>query len=155
MDDSALPPLVRSQADPSSAPGAGPHPQFNLSRSTNPSGQFSSYNLTRSRAVSPVISNYFGIPPDRQSQRSTSTSFFSSRLTQNDVNDGEGELTILGTRFKYRYGFLGRGTDPADDDEEGEELSDSSESDDKDDEEDEEEEDEDEDDEGIDIFGHR
>jgi hypothetical protein len=70
------------------------------------------------------------------------------------VNDGEGELTIWGTRFKYRYGFLGRGTDPGDDDEEGEELSDSSESDDKDDEEDEED-DEDEDDEGIDIFGHR
>ncbi|KAL4774774.1 hypothetical protein BDW60DRAFT_150393 [Aspergillus nidulans var. acristatus] len=155
VDDSALPPLARSQADPSSAPGAGPHPQFNLSRSTNPSGQFSSYNLTRSRAVSPVISNYFGIPPDRQSQRSTSTSFFSSRLNRNDVNDGEGELTIWGTRFKYRYGFLGRRTDPADDDEEGEELSDSSESVDKNDEEDEEEEDEEDDDEGIDIFGHR
>jgi hypothetical protein len=71
------------------------------------------------------------------------------------VNDGEGELTIWGTRFKYRYGFLGRRTDPADDDEEGEELSDSSESVAKNDEEDEEEEDEEDDDEGIDIFGHR
>ncbi|KAL5043715.1 hypothetical protein BDW71DRAFT_117085 [Aspergillus fruticulosus] len=155
VDDSVLPSLARLQADPSSAPGAGPHPQFNVSRSINPSGQFSSYNLTRGRAVSPVISNYFGIPPDRQSQRSTSTSFFGSRLNQSDANDGEGELTIWGTRFKYRYGFLSRGTDPADDDEEGEEPSDSSGSDDKSDEEEEEEEEEDEDDEGIDIFGHR
>ncbi|RDW76219.1 RING finger and CHY zinc finger domain-containing protein [Aspergillus mulundensis] len=150
-DDSLLPTLAQLQIDPSSAPGAGSHPQFNISRSTNPPRQFSSYNLTRGRAVSPVISNYFGIPPDRQSQRSTSTSFFASRMNEGDDNDGERELNIWGTRFKYRYGFLSRGTDPADDNEEAEEPSESSDSDNKNDEQ----EDEEEDDEGIDIFGHR
>ncbi|KAL2815437.1 hypothetical protein BDW59DRAFT_15958 [Aspergillus cavernicola] len=155
-NNSALPALAPLQSDPSSAPGAGAHSQFNSFLSTNPSGQFSSYNLTRGRAVSPVISNYFGIPPDSQSQRSMSTSFFGSRLNQTDANDGDGELSIWGARFRYRYGFLSRGTDPADetsaadDDEEDEELSGSSDSDDKN------EEDEDEDDaESIDIFGHR
>ncbi|KAL4946198.1 hypothetical protein BDV06DRAFT_151947 [Aspergillus oleicola] len=152
-DDSALPPLAPLQIDPSSAPGAGPHPQFNSPRSANRSERFHSYNLTRGRAVSPVISNYFGIPPDRQSQGSRSTSFFGSRFNASDENDGEGELSIWGTRFKYRYGFLSRVTDPADDGEEGEELSGSSDSDEKGDEEDEEEEEEEE--EGIDIFGHR
>ncbi|KAL4930038.1 RING finger and CHY zinc finger domain-containing protein [Aspergillus undulatus] len=148
-DDSVLPSLAPLQIDPSSAPGAGAHPQFNLSRSNNPSERFHSYNLTRGRAVSPVISNYFGIPPDRQSQSSTSASFFGSRLNQSDENDGEGELNIWGTRFKYRYGFLSRVTDLADDDEE-EELSDSSNSEKEDDEDD-----DDDDEEGIDIFGHR
>jgi hypothetical protein len=102
-----------------------------------------------------VISNYFGIPPDRQSQRSTSTSFFGARLNQTGENDGDGELSIWGTRFRYR-GFLSRGTDPADetptaeDDEEDAELSSSSESDKNEDEDDDED-----DNEGIDIFGHR
>ncbi|KAL4975492.1 zinc-ribbon-domain-containing protein [Aspergillus desertorum] len=148
VDDSALPPLAQSLADPSSTSGADQHPQFNVPRSINSSGQFSSYNLTRGRAVSPVISNYFGIPPDRQSERSTSVSFFGSRLNQSD--EDESELTIWGTRIKYRYGFFSRGTDPAHDDEEGGEPLDSSESGDKSDEEE-----EDGDDEGIDIFGHR
>ncbi|KAL4913487.1 hypothetical protein BDW62DRAFT_220649 [Aspergillus aurantiobrunneus] len=149
-DDSVLPPLEPLQIDPSSAPGADVHSQFDLPRSANPSGQFYSYNLTRGRAVSPVISNYFGIPPDRQSQRSTSTSFFGSRLNQSDEIDNDGELTIWGTRFKYRYGFLSRGADPADDNEEGEQLSDSSDSDQK-----YEDEDDEDDYESIDIFGHR
>ncbi|KAL4905690.1 hypothetical protein BDW74DRAFT_151807 [Aspergillus multicolor] len=162
MDDPLLPTLPQLQIDPSSAPGAGSHPQFNISRSTNPPGRFSSYNLTRGRAVSPVISNYFGIPPDRQSQRSTPTSFFANHMNEGDDHDGEGELSIWGTRFKYRYGFLSRGTDPADDDEEAGEPSESSGSNGNNDEEendeeenDEEENDEEEDDEGIDIFGHR
>ncbi|KAL4785079.1 zinc-ribbon-domain-containing protein [Aspergillus varians] len=155
VDDSTLPALASLQIDPSSAPGAGAHPQFNLSRSINTSGQSYSYNLTRGRAVSPVISNYFGIPPDRQSQGSTSTSFFGSRLNQSDENDGDGELSIWGTRFKYRYGFLSRVTDPADDDEEGEELSDSSDTDDKNEGEGGDDEDDEDEDEGIDIFGHR
>lgn len=143
-DDPALPYLTPLQIDPSSAPGAGAHPQFNSS------GQFHSYNLTRGRAISPVISNYFGIPPDRHSQRSTSTSLFGGRLNQNDENDGNGELSIWGTRFKYRYVFLSRVTDPADDDEEADEVSDSSGSDNKNEGEDDEDEDE-----SIDIFGHR
>ncbi|KAL4868186.1 hypothetical protein BDV12DRAFT_186169 [Aspergillus spectabilis] len=151
MDDSTLPSLAPLQIDPSSAPGAGAHPQFSSSTSLNPTGQFYSYNLTRGRAISPVISNYFGIPPERQPQRPTSISFFGGRLNQTDENDGDGEVSIWGTRFKYRYGFLGRGSDPVDDDEEGEELSGSSDSDEKDGDED----DEEEDDEGIDIFGHR
>jgi hypothetical protein len=98
-----------------------------------------------------VISNYFGIPPERQPQRPTSISFFGGQPNQTDENDGDGEVSIWGTRFKYRYGFLGRGSDPVDDDEEGEELSDSSDSDGKEGDED----DEEEEDEGIDIFGHR
>ncbi|KAL2837415.1 hypothetical protein BJY01DRAFT_45733 [Aspergillus pseudoustus] len=153
-DISQLPPLGPLQIDPSSAPGAGAHPQFMSHLSANSLGQFSSYNLTRGRAVSPVISNYFGIPPDRQSQRSTSTSFFGSRLNRTDENDGDGELSIWGTRFSYR-GFLSRGTDPADetpaadDDEEDDLLSSSCESDDKN------EDDDDDDGESIDIFGHR
>ncbi|KAL3469983.1 hypothetical protein BJX99DRAFT_58699 [Aspergillus californicus] len=156
IDDSALQSLSSLHIDPSSAPGSGAHPQFNSPRSENPSGQFSSYNLTRGRAISPVISNYFGIPPDRQPQRSMSTSFFGNRFNPTDENDGEGELSIWGAKFRYRYGFLSRGTDPADespaigDDEEDDELSGSSDSDDK------KEDEEDEDDaESIDIFGHR
>lgn len=153
MGDSALPSLAPLQIDTSSAPGVGAYPQFNASQSAHPTGQFHSYNLTRGRAISPVISNYFGIPPDRQSQRSTSTSFFGSRLNQSDENDGDGELSIWGTKIRYKYGFLSRATDPADDDEEGGELSTSSDSDEKNEDEDDEEEDDD--DEGIDIFGHR
>ncbi|KAL3459957.1 hypothetical protein BJX64DRAFT_264026 [Aspergillus heterothallicus] len=155
-DNSMLPSPEPLQIDTSSAPGAGAHPSFISALSANPPGRFSSYNLTRGRAVSPVISNYFGIPPDRQSQRSTSTSLFGSRLNQTDENDGDGELSIWGTRFRYR-GFLSRGTDPADetpaydDDVEDELLSSSSESEDKNDGDD----DDDDDDEGIDIFGHR
>ncbi|KAL2786184.1 hypothetical protein BJX66DRAFT_39207 [Aspergillus keveii] len=155
-DNSGLPILEPLHIDPSSAPGAGAHPQFVSSLSANPPGQFSSYNLTRGRAVSPVISNYFGIPPDRQSQRSTSTSFFGGRLNQTDENDGDGELSLWGTRFRYR-GFLSRGTDPADetptadDDEEDADLSSSSDSDKNEDED----EDDEDDNEGIDIFGHR
>ncbi|KAI9370935.1 hypothetical protein BJX61DRAFT_58364 [Aspergillus egyptiacus] len=155
-DESGLPSLANLQIDPSSAPGEGRHPQFDPSLPASSSRQFASYNLTRGRAVSPVISNYFGIPSDRHSQRSMSTSFLGLRFNQADEND-EGELSIWGTRFRYSYGFLSRGTDPADEtpaaeDEEEEELSSSSDSDGRN----EDEEDEDEDDaESIDIFGHR
>ncbi|KAL2872218.1 RING finger and CHY zinc finger domain-containing protein [Aspergillus lucknowensis] len=161
-DDSVLAALNPLQIDPSSAPGAGAHPQFSSPLSIHPSRQSSSYNLTRGRAVSPVISNYFGIPPGRQSHRSTSTSFFGHRFNQPDENDGDGdgdgELSIWGARFRYRYGFLSRGIDPADenpaaddDDEEEEEPSSSSDS----DEGNEDEDDDYDDDEGINIFGHR
>ncbi|KAL4801229.1 hypothetical protein BDV18DRAFT_165146 [Aspergillus unguis] len=150
VDDSAPPSLAPLQIDTSSAPGVGAHPQFSSPQSVFPTGQFHSYNLTRGRAISPVISNYFGIPPDRHSQRSTSTSFFGTRVNHGDENDGEEELNIWGTKFKYGYGFLSRETDPADDHEDGGEQSDSSDSIDLG-----EDEEDDEDDDDIDIFGHR
>ncbi|KAE8147263.1 hypothetical protein BDV25DRAFT_160777 [Aspergillus avenaceus] len=137
-------------------PDASPIPGAPLS--AEPDGRFSSYSISRGRAVSPVISNYFGIPTDRGTERPLSTSLFGRQSSRERENDDGGELRFWGTKFKYRYGFLSRETDSidgtsepndeeGDDDEGGSWCTDSDE--DKDGEEDEE------DIEGIDLFGHR
>lgn len=131
-------------------------PQQSLSSSADPSGRFLSYSLTRDRAVSPVISNYFGLPPNREhDDKSISTSLFGSRTQRDAGSDHGGELRIWGTKLKYSYGFLSRETESVDG-EEAVESSDASVSEnDEDDDEQEEEEDDDDDDDSIEIFGHR
>lgn len=137
-------------------------PQQSLSSSADPSGRFLSYSLTRDRAVSPVISNYFGLPPNREhDDKSISTSLFGSRTQRDAGSDHGGELRIWGTKLKYSYGFLSRETESVDGEEAVESsdasVSENDEDDDEQDEQDEQEEEEDDDDDGdsIEIFGHR
>ncbi|PIG81902.1 CHY and RING finger domain protein [Aspergillus arachidicola] len=157
----ALPVLTTSILDPNSGHDIDSNARFNAPVSAESSGRFS-YSISRGRAVSPVISNYFGIPPDRGSERPNSTSFFNGRALQENEDENSGEIRFWGAKFKYRYGFLSRGThsvggtseanDEEDEDEftgDDDERSWCSNSD-----EDKEEEDDD-DEEKIDIFGHR
>ncbi|KMK61219.1 CHY and RING finger domain-containing protein [Aspergillus fumigatus Z5] len=155
-------PLAQLRVDTSSPSGADSSPRFIASSSAEQNGRFSSYSLTRGRAVSPVISNYFGLPPDRESNRSKSTLPFFGDLAGKYSNDhAGGNLRLWGTNIKYKYGFLDRGTestegtsevegegDDSDDSTDGESMA-SDEADSGDPEED------DDEDEGIDIFGHR
>ncbi|KAF7595741.1 hypothetical protein BBP40_004872 [Aspergillus hancockii] len=146
---------------------ASPNPRLNSPMSAEPNGRFSSYSITRGRAVSPVISNYFGIPPERGSERPKSTSLFGDRTLKENENEDGGEIRFWGSKFKYRYGFLGRTSETngeqaneeagAGDDgrswcSNSDEDKEDGESGDGGDDDDEEEED---DDESIDIFGHR
>lgn len=143
------------QINTNSAPGSGPHPRLGTPLFAEQNGQFASYSLTRERAVSPVISNYFGLPPDRESDKLKATSSPGDSAPRDEPNDKHGELQIMGTKLKYRYGFLGEETESVDemseaDGESGYETSDESEeeADDGDDE-------DDDDYDSIDIFGHR
>lgn len=158
-------PLAQLRIDTSSPFGANSSPRLTASSSAEQNGRFSSYSLTRGRAVSPVISNYFGLPPDRDSNRSKSTLPFFGDLAEKDSNDqAGGKLRLWGTNIKYKYGFLDRETESADGtsevEEEGDDGDDGDDSTDGDSVESDEvdsgepEEDDDED-EGIDIFGHR
>jgi hypothetical protein len=158
-------PLARLRVDTSSPFGANSSPRLTASSSAEQNGPFSSYSLTRGRAVSPVVSNYFGLPPDRDSNRSKSTLPFFGDLAEKDSNDqAGGKLRLWGTNIKYKYGFLDRETESADGtsdvEEEGDDGDDGDDSTDGDSVESDEvdcgdpEEDDDED-EGIDIFGHR
>ncbi|KAB8214904.1 hypothetical protein BDV33DRAFT_181846 [Aspergillus novoparasiticus] len=157
----ALSVLTTSILDPNSGHDIDSNARSNAPVSAESSGRFS-YSISRGRAVSPVISNYFGIPPDRGSERPNSTSFFNGRALQENEDENSGEIRFWGAKFKYRYGFLSRGThsvggtseanDEEDEDEctvDDDERSWCSNSD-----EDKEEEDDD-DEEKIDIFGHR
>lgn len=138
------------------------YPQQSALSSADPNGRLLSYSLTRGRAVSPVVSNYFGLPSNREPETSNFTSFFGGRADR-DTEGDHGELHFWGTKFKYNYGFLSRETESADGTSEtdGEEdnLSDGSviedEDEDEDGEDDDHDEDDDDDDERIDIFGHR
>ncbi|EAW22978.1 RING finger and CHY zinc finger domain-containing protein [Aspergillus fischeri NRRL 181] len=158
-------PLAQLRVDTSSPSGADSSPRLTASSSAEQNGRFSSYSLTRGRAVSPVISNYFGLPPDRESNRSKSTLPFFGDLAGKDSNDHAGsKLRLWGTNINYKYGFLDRETESAegtseveeegDDGDDGDDSTDgesmaSDEADCGDPEED------DDEDEGIDIFGHR
>ncbi|RAQ62626.1 CHY and RING finger domain protein [Aspergillus flavus] len=157
----ALPVLATSILDPNSGNDIDSNARYNAPVSAESSGRFS-YSISRGRAVSPVISNYFGIPPDRGSERPKSTSFFNGRALQENEDENSGEIRFWGAKFKYRYGFLSRGTESVDgtseanDEEDGDEgngdddeRSWCSRSDDDNDDED------DDDEEKIDIFGHR
>ncbi|RHZ66151.1 hypothetical protein CDV55_102696 [Aspergillus turcosus] len=162
-EEASIPlPLAQLRVDTASPFGANSSPRLTASSSAEQNGRFSSYSLTRGRAVSPVISNYFGLPPDRDSNRSKSTLPFFGDLAEKDSNDqAGGKLRLWGTNIKYKYGFLDRETESADGtsevEEEGDDGDDSTdgdsvESDEVDSGEPEEDDDEDE---GIDIFGHR
>lgn len=159
-DDAVVSTLASLRVDTSSVPGASQTPRLSASSSAEPNGRFSSYSLTRGRAVSPVISNYFGIPTHRGPERSTPTSLFGGQAAQNPENPNAGELRFWGQKFKYGYSLLGHekeSIDDVSDADSGENESTSGESGSEDDGEEgaEEEEDDDDEDEGIDIFGHR
>ncbi|EAW07940.1 RING finger and CHY zinc finger domain-containing protein [Aspergillus clavatus NRRL 1] len=150
---------IQSRIDTETLSGANLSPRFRAASSTEPTARFSSYSLTRGRAVSPVISNYFGLPPDRETDRSRSTTSFFGGLTSKAGDDHSGgELSLWGTRIRYKYGFLDRDTESVDG------VSDAQEDDVDDDDDDNStedaerpggEDDDDDDDESIDIFGHR
>lgn len=157
MDDEAPSSTLGSlQINTSSMPGASSYPRLGTPLSAGPNGQFSSYSLTRDRAVSPVISNYFGLPPGREAGKSKSASLFGDRTQRDSGCEKGGELHIWGAKLKYQYGFLGEetesveGTSEADSEEDyDDESCPEEEADDDDDDED------DSDSDSIDIFGHR
>lgn len=111
--------------------------------------------MTHGRAISPVVSNYFGLPPDRDSDKPSSLPFFGG-LARGDNENDYGALNFLSKKLRDRYGFLAReapGTEGASEiEEEADGAASSNSSDDGEDGED------DDDDDGveyIDIFGHR
>lgn len=135
------------------------HLQQSAPSSADPHGRFLSYSLTRDRAVSPVVSNYFGLPTNRESEKPKPASFFSGQPQGDAGEDHGGELRLWGTKLKYSYGFLSRETESADGESNAEDAvvsTEGSESEEGDEDEEEDEEgDDDDDDHEIDIFGHR
>ncbi|OQD84554.1 hypothetical protein PENANT_c012G02666 [Penicillium antarcticum] len=136
-------------------PGSAPRSRLSVP-SVEPERQFASYNITRGRAVSPVVSNYFGLPTERESEKPSSLPFFGSPSSRS-VNDTDfGALNFLSKKLTYPYGLFGGETRATDDISEGgeeeeddAESSDSAESAGSRGNEDEEDEDH------LDIFGHR
>lgn len=145
---------------------SSPTPQSRLSVpvSAGADGRFVSYNMTRGRAVSPVVSNYFGLPPERESEKPSSLPFLGG-ISRADKEGDYGALSFLSKKLRDRYGFLADETTLADRASEGEEDDDDDDDDDDQassfasatDEEDGNREEDDDDDgaEYIDIFGHR
>lgn len=135
------------------------HPQQSAPSSADPHGRFLSYSLTRDRALSPVVSNYFGLPTHRDSEKSKPSSFFSGQSQGDAGEDHGGELRLWGTKLKYSYGFLSRETESADGESDADEAvgsAEEGESEEEDEgEEDGDDDDDDDDDHDIDIFGHR
>ncbi|KAJ5684801.1 uncharacterized protein N7477_001146 [Penicillium maclennaniae] len=121
--------------------------------------QFVSYNMTHGRAISPVVSNYFGLPTERESEKPSSMPFFGGASQDNSGGD-YGALNFLSKKLRDRYGFLAgetaltEGTSEAEDEDDDAGSGNSSELEEEDGGEDGEEE-EDEGAEHIDIFGHR
>lgn len=120
--------------------------------------------MTHGRAISPVVSNYFGLPTERESEKPSSLPFFGGASRAAEGETDYGALNFLSKKLRDRYGFLAGDTATAeaasavngdededeDDDAESSESSDSSDTD--------EEDHEDDDDDGgeyIDLFGHR
>lgn len=110
------------------------------------------YNMAHGRAISPVVSNYFGLPPEREPEKPSSLPFFGG-LPRPDNETDFGALNFLSKKLRDRYGFLAGDTvaeGPSEVDEEDEaDSSDGSASEEEDDD------DEEEEDEYMDIFGHR
>lgn len=137
-----------------------PRSRLSVPMSPEPVRRFSSYNITRGRAVSPVVSNYFGLPTERESEKPSSMPFFGG--PSRGENEDYGALNFLSKKLTYRYGLFGGETksvekvletgDEEEDDDDGE-SSDSAESDGSHGTEDDEEEEEDQD--HIQIFGHQ
>lgn len=141
--------MASLQVNTSSAPGANSYPRSIAPLSAESNGRFSSYSLTRGRAVSPVVSNYFGLPPDRESDKTRTAQRLGDQTSNRNEDDTAGEPGFWGTKLKYPYGLLGKKTESVDG------TSDDEDSAADEDENDEDDEDEDDDDDGIDIFGHR
>ncbi|KAJ5086369.1 hypothetical protein NUU61_007676 [Penicillium alfredii] len=136
-----------------------PPSRLNVPTSAGTDSQFSSYSITRGRAISPVVSNYFGLPPERESEKPSSLPFFGS-LSRADNDADSGALNFLSRKFGYGTGLLGGETESADaiSEADGEDDADScgtAGTDGSNDEEDEADEDDGDDDDAIDIFGHR
>jgi hypothetical protein len=129
--------------------------------------RFVSYNMTHGRAISPVVSNYFGLPTERESEKPSPLPFFGG-ASRAEGETEYGALNFLSKKLRDRYGFLAGdlataeaasavdGDEGEDEDEDDDDLesSDSSDT----DEEDNEDDDDDDDDDGreyIDLFGHR
>ncbi|KAI9039524.1 zf-CHY-domain-containing protein [Aspergillus affinis] len=157
-DDAIVSTLASLRVETSSVSGASQNSRLSAPSSAEPNGRFSSYSLARGRTVSPVISNYFGIPPDRGPERSISTSLFGGQASQGQEEPDTNELRFWGKKFKYGYGLLGHekeSIDDASDGDSGEDESTSADSASEDENERAEDEEDEDDDEGIDIFGHR
>lgn len=73
--------------------------------SAGPDRRFVSYNMTHGRAVSPVVSNYFGLPPERESEKPSSLPFFGGP-SRADKGGDYGALNFLSKKLRDRYGFL-------------------------------------------------
>lgn len=121
--------------------------------------RFVSYNMTHGRAISPVVSNYFGLPSERESEKPSSLPFFGGP-SRTEGEAEYGALNFLSKKLRDRYGFLAGDTataeaasavDEEEDEDDDAESSDSSDT----DEEDNEEDDDDDGGEYIDLFGHR
>lgn len=137
-----------------SVPGTDLYLPPDISSSSNQNSQ-SPYRTPQYRArhaVSPVISNYFGLPPERDSTKSSS---IVSEPLNNSNNDNGDDLDFWGgSRLRYKYGFLSNETESTDEQTEVDE-DDYDEDAVEDSEEEEEEEEEDDDADSIEIFGHR
>ncbi|KAJ5226675.1 uncharacterized protein N7469_006681 [Penicillium citrinum] len=132
--------------------------RLSVPASTGPDNRIVSYNMTHNRAISPVVSNYFGLPTERESEKPSSLLFFGNPLKSDGDND-YGALNFLSKKLRDRYGFLSGDSAGAESKAEGEEQED-----DEDDAESssssgsEEADEDDEDDDGIepiDLLGHR
>ncbi|KOS40077.1 hypothetical protein ACN38_g9053 [Penicillium nordicum] len=136
-----------------------PHSGLSVPVSPEPARRLSSYNITRGHAVSPVVSNYFGLPTERESEKPSSIPFFGG--PSRGENEDYGALNFLSKKLTYRYGLFGGETKSAENvleakNEEDGESSDAVESDGSDYTEDDDEEEEDEEDQDhIQIFGHQ
>ncbi|CRL19923.1 Zinc finger, CHY-type [Penicillium camemberti] len=134
-----------------------PHSQLRVPMSPEPARRLSSYNITRGRAVSPVVSNYFGLPTERESEKPSSMPFFGG--PSRGENEDYGALNFLSKKLTYRYGLFGGETKSTENvleakNEEDGESSDAAESDGSHGTEDDDEEEE-EDQDHIQIFGHQ
>ncbi|KAJ5129225.1 uncharacterized protein N7515_005264 [Penicillium bovifimosum] len=124
-----------------------------------PERRFSSYNITRGRAVSPVVSNYFGLPTERESETPSSMPFFGG--PSRGENEDYGALNFLSKKFTYSYGIFGGETKAAENiskagnEEIDGESSESAESESDDEEDEDEDDEEDQDQHHIEIFGHQ
>lgn len=124
--------------------------------------RFVSYNMIHGRAISPVVSNYFGLPTERESEKPSSLPFFGG-ASRAEGEAEYGALNFLSKKLRDRYGFLAgdtataeaasavHGDEDEDDDDDDAESSDSSDTSEDDNEED----DDDDGREYIDLFGHR
>lgn len=82
-----------------------PRSRLSVPMSPEPVRRFSSYNITRGRAVSPVVSNYFGLPTERESEKPSSMPFFGG--PSRGENEDYGALNFLSKKLTYRYGLFG------------------------------------------------
>ncbi|KAJ6029019.1 hypothetical protein N7444_012006 [Penicillium canescens] len=136
-------------------PGSAPRSRLSVP-SVEPERQSASYNITRGRAVSPVVSNYFGLPTERESEKPSSLPFFGSPSSRSVNETDYGALNFLSKKLTYPYGLFGGETKATDNiSEGGEEEEDDAESSDSAESAGSHCNEDDEDEDHLDIFGHR